>query len=685
MKDPLKPPNASTTAPEEAALDPSSVSLTLESHHTLWCCNCRSIVLAIMTTAVLLLTLGLSLYFLLFESKDDSSTATPVTTAATIMTTPHSNIFTHPTMAPVFSPPPHSFNTSMQPTTVPPTVPATTIPAMSNMTKLTRAEVLTLYINHITLSNPQDEITANGDTPECLALAWMIANDTTLSLNATMMFVDDDDDSIANAISQTVLGFQIQQRFPLLVMWIYQPYYNNNWTIPREDWLVNSSVTEDWPINASECTWFGIVCEKDVYVVYHDNVDANRTSTAHVGGTHNVVTHIQINGTGSYVGEIPADIGLLRFLRYFAITGTLNFTDYQYDHCLFSTLPESIGRWTALTHFDVYNNALFYNIPDSIAKWTNLQHFDISFNSFTGHLPGGIAQWTALTYFDATAGIFSGTLPKGIDQWTALQHFTISDNAFDGKIPEGVGDWTALTYFNAFTNSLTGTLPDVIGHWTLLSFFNVGSNVLTGTFPEFIGQWAALTYFNAADNYFNGTLPETLGNWSNVTYFGVDGNFYLTGTLPKSIGNWTALTFFSAAFNEFSGTMPDGIQHWSALLYFELERNLLSSTLPNTVGAWRNLTNFSANRNVFIGTLPDSIGQWTALNYFSVMRNSFSGAIPQSIGNWSWIFAAQFEGNSFVGAMPDTICTNLEKNQHYTLSADCTVNCSCCSNDCSLE
>jgi hypothetical protein len=267
-------------------------------------------------------------------------------------------------------------------------------------------------------------------------------------------------------------------------------------------------------------------------------------------------------------------------------------------------------------------------------------------------------------------GSYVGVIPSEIGLLTTLEHFEVQNT---------------LDLNDANGRYLLGSLPDSIGQWTALTYFDVSGNSLNGTLPDSIGQWTALAYLDISINYgLTGTLPNSIGQWTALADFDVNSNA-LTGTLPASIGQWTALTNFDISYNNgLTGTLPDSIGQWTAMMDFIVSGNALTGTLPASIGQWTALTNFDIRYNQGLnGTLPDSIGQWTALTYFEATGNNLNGTIPSSIGNWSLIETAYFNGNQLVGTMPNAICQYIDPDTDV-LQVDCTVNCTCCTADCSF-
>jgi hypothetical protein len=88
---------------------------------------------------------------------------------------------------------------------------------------------------------------------------------------------------------------------------------------------------------------------------------------------------------------------------------------------LTGSLPDTIGQWTVLSHFDAaqpYTSSdLNGTLPDAIGKWTNLTYFDVSGNNLTGMLPKGIGNWSLIETAAFNSNEFTGTVPYAICQY----------------------------------------------------------------------------------------------------------------------------------------------------------------------------------------------------------------------------------------------------------------------------
>jgi Leucine-rich repeat (LRR) protein len=334
------------------------------------------------------------------------------------------------------------------------------------------------FLNNITLSGKN--ITLNGIPAESKALTWMLDQDVTL--NATLL----------NSLTENTASFRVRQRYPLIALWFQQ---RNNEGVFQEQWYN----TTGWLTDTNECNWYGINCTimdlggsigmQDVVTEIDFNCDiiTNEERATDDYTDDGEIQNIPMkNGScslgNSYIGSIPADLGLLTSLEHF---------DFSYNE-LTGTIPASVGQWTALTYFDVSrNNGLMGSLPESIGNWTDLQSFVGGASGLNGTLPESIGQWTRLEFVEVSGTALNGTLPASIGQWTALTHFYLS-GVYDlaGTLPESIGQWTKLESFGVMDSfSLTGILSESIGQWTALeSFILSGTNSINGTLPASIGE-----------------------------------------------------------------------------------------------------------------------------------------------------------------------------------------------------
>ena len=161
----------------------------------------------------------------------------------------------------------------------------------------------------------------------------------------------------------------------------------------------------------------------------------------------------------------------------------MNWTDLRTFHIagnsLSGTLPEPIGEWWPnLGSFilDLENN---FNILFPQHRYSPYS----SFNNFTGTLPVSIGNWTSLEKFTIFNNSFSGPLPESIGNWgDNLVGIGIGSNGFNSTLPESIQEWTSVQYFDCSDNAFSGTIPNVV--WESILVAMVHENDFSGSIPN---------------------------------------------------------------------------------------------------------------------------------------------------------------------------------------------------------
>jgi len=132
------------------------------------------------------------------------------------------------------------------------------------------------------------------------------------------------------------------------------------------------------------------------------------------------------------------------------------------------------------------------------------------------------------------------------------------------------------------------------------------------------------------------------------------------------------------------------------------ERPLQPGFIPYEVGFLVNLQDLILTGNAITGTIPSSLGLLSSLSLLDLSGNDLSGTIPKEIGNLSQMNSLLLNNNKLIGTVPSTLANltlqalALEQNNltgYVTLcdgdfpggpneefTADCSMNCTCCSN-----
>jgi hypothetical protein len=133
-----------------------------------------------------------------------------------------------------------------------------------------------------------------------------------------------------------------------------------------------------WLSGASECTWYGVTCDKD-----------GRVSVLRLKGNN-------------LAGELPRE--------------------------LFTSLP-----W--LSGLSLDNNKNIAGAVPSIMSFVNLTYIELDGNALTGTFPDAFYSMTTLKAIDIKGNHFSGSISNEIGNLVDLMVLQLQNNKFDGKVP----------------------------------------------------------------------------------------------------------------------------------------------------------------------------------------------------------------------------------------------------------
>jgi hypothetical protein len=164
-------------------------------------------------------------------------------------------------------------------------------------TPLTAVDRATVnYLRTVTLMTGRNLTYPDRDTPEGLAILWLI---------------EEDDDTIRITWTDELQKLALRQRYVLATLW-------------SQETNVEKFLFGRWNSQVSECKWTNVKCD---------------------AATDRVIESINLTGLGVQ-GRIPDDLGLLTGLSY------LDISNNQME----GTIPTSLLRLTKLTDLRLYNN-----------------------------------------------------------------------------------------------------------------------------------------------------------------------------------------------------------------------------------------------------------------------------------------------------------------------------------------
>lgn len=230
-----------------------------------------------------------------------------------------------------------------------------------------------------------------------------------------------------------------------------------------------------------------------------------------------------------------------------------------------TTLPESIGKLTALTWINFSNNQVS-TIPESFSNFQNLSALYADRNKLS-MFPELICKLAALTTLSLNENQLIA-LPESISRLKKLKNLRLRDNQLT-TLPESLSNLENLSDLDLNFNKLR-SLPKSFGDLAALSILYLVDNQLTDL-PESFVNLSALNVLALSHNRLI-TLPKSFGNLA-ATLVALDlGHNQLT-SLPESFGNLAELTVLLLDNNPFA-VLPESarklLQRTSNTKYLDL-------------------------------------------------------------------------------------------------------------------
>nr|KAJ3420416.1 hypothetical protein HK105_005694 [Polyrhizophydium stewartii] len=211
---------------------------------------------------------------------------------------------------------------------------------------------------------------------------------------------------------------------------------------------------------------------------------------------------------------------------YWAEAGALEGRLYL-DHNQFTgSIPDSLGKLTALTALSLNNNQLSGPIPSSLGNLAQLQSLDLSGNQLSGEVPSSLGSLTSLTALGFGTNQLSGRIPSSLGNLVNLTRLFLDTNQFSGSVPSSFSKLTKLTNFNC-------AIP--VGLFPTLDF---GNNCCTSGYATCSN--GVITGLTLSGANLTGSLSPLLSGLTNVTSLDLSNNLQLSGPLPSGLSKVTS-------------------------------------------------------------------------------------------------------------------------------------------------
>ncbi|XWS43938.1 hypothetical protein CRYUN_Cryun15aG0001300 [Craigia yunnanensis] len=327
-----------------------------------------------------------------------------------------------------------------------------------------------------------------------------------------------------------------------------------------------SNLLSSWNPSTTHCSWYGVRCAN-----FSERVKA---------------LSLAQNG---FSGEIPADIGDLKFMEVLELQGN-NFS---------GQIPFQISSLPSLSVLNLSFNSFSGYIPDKLIGNSNLKVIDLSNNLLSGRVSvDNSSRCEFLTHLRLSNNYLVDNIPPEIGNCKNLRTLLLDGNILQGRIPAEIGQIIELRVLDVSRNSLTDVIPKDIANCKKLSavvltnLVDFGSDEKTSSVDSFRGEFNAFDGFVPFELFFlsslevlwapranlDGRLPAKWSEYCSLRVLNLGQN-YVGGVIPENIGMCKNLTFLDLSSNNFFGYLPWQL-HVPCMTYFNVSRNNISGNIP---------------------------------------------------------------------------------------------------------
>ncbi|KAK4487069.1 hypothetical protein RD792_006384 [Penstemon davidsonii] len=320
----------------------------------------------------------------------------------------------------------------------------------------------------------------------------------------------------------------------------------------------------------------------------------------------------------------------------------------------YGQLPEEIGGLKKLMYLDLSDN-VFINgtIPNSLGKLSALRVLGLANNNLSGSIPSSVGDLRKLELLDLSNNNLFGSIPSSLGDLRELEELDLSNNQL-GPIPSWLGNLSALKelYLGQLSNHLVKIQSEIgLG----ASFSTLMSCDIGGQFPQWVQMQKELKYLYMPNCSISDTLSNFLNNFKNLTALYLPNN-HIQGPIPNNISQM--LPFLESLYldqNRINGSLPDSLCEIKYLQLMDLSRNHLSGNLPECLGNLHDLMAMRLSSNEISGVIPNSISGAYSLKYLNLNNNNLTGKLPHTMKNCTKLKVVDIGDNMFSQNLPKWI------------------------------
>lgn len=317
----------------------------------------------------------------------------------------------------------------------------------------------------------------------------------------------------------------------------------------------------------------------------------------------------------------------------------MTITPSFYYYLFISTLPESVGRLTALERLDLGGHQL-HQLPASLGHLTRLKFLNLNPRGYKNQhklMYYGTREYHEKqkieTFYEKSGRLTEAKsfmpnawlrgLPAELAALTQLETLDLSNNRLE-TFPEWVGGCGALRVL-LLENMALQDVPSCVLRLQRLETLDLSHNRLR-QLPGGLGTLSRLADLDLQGNGLE-AVPDTIGGLVELKRLDLSHN--AIPALPESIGNLGRMTELEVHHNRLE-TLPGGIGRLASLRRLALNRNRLRE-LPASLGDLAALEELYLQENQ-IASLPPSCGKLAKLRILHLMYNRLT-ALPETIGD----------------------------------------------------
>ncbi|XP_049363376.1 receptor-like protein 9DC3 [Solanum verrucosum] len=389
-----------------------------------------------------------------------------------------------------------------------------------------------------------------------------------------------------------------------------------------------------WNMSGDCCLWDGVICDEMTGDVIELDLSCSKL-----------------------VGTIDSNSSLFQLSHLQRLN--LSSNDFYGSH-----ISPEFGRFSSLTHLDLFSSNFSGQIPSEISHLSKLH--SLRLNGF-GRLrliahdfKLLLQNLTQLRELDLTLVNISSTIPLNFS--SHLTTLSMGSTTLYGIIPESIFHLPNLETLDlSYSYPLSGYFPKKWNSSASLIELDLSGVNFSDNLPESLGYLTlledhfksnSLEEINLSDNQLQGNLPNSIQNLVNLKIFYLSFNNFNGNVDISLFSNLKQLLVLSLSYNNISGEISSSICNLTSLVMLDLARNNLGGGIPQCLGNISGLEVLDMSNNKLSGTLPTIFSNGSSLRSLDLHGNKLEGEIPRSLANCKELQVLDLGNNHLIDTFP---------------------------------